>query len=149
MGLGRFRVHKKKEDLTDMSQPRGIRNNNPGNIEYNGTNWRGLEDPAHDGRYCIFIDAVYGIRALARVLKTYYNKHGLNTVSGIINRWAPPVENDTSAYIAHVAAVLGVDANEPFNVLDKLPELVEVIIRHENGVQPYSLQTIINGVELA
>jgi len=147
MDLGRYRIRKKKE--VDMNMPRGIRNNNPGNIEYNGTSWRGLAEPPHDGRYCIFTDAVYGIRAMARILKTYYQKHGLNTVSGIINRWAPPVENNTSAYIEHVARVVGVSEHEPFNVLDKLPELIEVIIQHENGVQPYTLHTIIEGVELA
>ena len=54
----------------DMSQPRGIRNNNPGNIEHNGTNWQGMDNPPHDGRFIRFVTPQYGIRAMARVLTT-------------------------------------------------------------------------------
>lgn len=132
-----------------MTDPRGIRNNNPGNIEYNGTDWQGLASPASDGRYCIFVDEKWGIRAMARVLTTYNKKYGLNTVRGIIERWAPSFENDTSAYIAHVANWLGVTEDQPYDVIKYLVPLVEVIIQHENGVQPYSISQIKEGVALA
>ncbi|MBF4328050.1 structural protein P5, partial [Vibrio anguillarum] len=84
---------------------RGIRNNNPANIEDNGTPWRGRM--GNDGRFIIFDSPVNGIRALARILNTYKVKHGLNTIEGIINRFAPPVENDTNSYIAHAEKVVG------------------------------------------
>ncbi|MBF4365893.1 structural protein P5, partial [Vibrio anguillarum] len=111
------------------------RNNNPANIEDNGTPWRGRM--GNDGRFIIFDSPVNGIRALARILNTYKVKHGLNTIEGIINRFAPPVENDTNSYIAHAEKVVGVPRNMPLTP-DKYPSLIKVIIKHENGVQPYS-----------
>lgn len=132
-----------------VKQPRGIRNNNPGNIEYNGTAWRGLDNPPHDGRYCRFTDPVYGIRALARVLINYQRLHGINSVRSVINRWAPPHENDTESYISHAASVLGVGADDVISLQEHLPQFVRVIIRHENGQQPYSDQQISQGIEMA
>lgn len=130
-------------------QPRGIRNNNPGNIEYNGTQWQGLDNPPSDGRYCRFTDPVFGIRALARVLGNYQRLYGINTVRGIINRWAPPVENDTASYINHVARVLGVGPDDVINVHDHMTQLVQVITLHENGQQPYADQQIVDGIRMA
>lgn len=132
--------------------PRGIRNNNPGNIEYNGTPWHGLDtaEPS-DGRFCRFIGATWGIRALAKVLITYQNVHGLNTVRGMIDRWAPPHENDTGAYVAHVAQQVGVEPDAPIDIHDCgiASKLVTAIIQHENGTQPYNDDVIENGLALA
>ncbi|MGF1855337.1 structural protein [Vibrio anguillarum] len=125
---------------------RGIRNNNPANIEDNGTPWRGRM--GNDGRFIIFDSPVNGIRALARILNTYKAKHGLNTIEGIINRFAPPVENDTNSYIAHAEKVVGVPRNMPLSP-DKYPSLIKVIIKHENGVQPYSDEVINAGIAAA
>ncbi|NCO47143.1 MAG: structural protein P5, partial [Vibrio sp.] len=122
---------------------RGIRNNNPANIEDNDTPWRGRM--GNDGRFIIFDSPVNGIRALARILNTYKAKHGLNTIEGIINRFAPPVENDTNSYIAHAEKVVGVPRNMPLSP-DKYPSLIKVIIKHENGVQPYSDEVINAGI---
>jgi hypothetical protein len=71
---------------------RGIRNNNPGNIRYTGTPWQGLDEPKSDGQFCRFANPCWGIRAIARTLITYQDKHGLNSVYQMIARWAPPVE---------------------------------------------------------
>ena len=69
----------------------------------------------------------------------------------IINRWAPPVENDTGAYVSQVAKVVGVSPTEPLNLDDDLimAKLVTAIIWHENGVQPYPAALILAGVKLA
>lgn len=76
-----------------------------------------------------------GIRALARLLITYQDKHGLHSVRGIISRYAPPVENNTWAYARQVAASMGVDLDEGIDVHQYSPmePLVRAIIRHENG----------------
>jgi len=50
--------------------PRGIRNKNPGNIKL-GTDWDGLADEQSDPTFCIFKEAVWGIRALMRILLVY------------------------------------------------------------------------------
>ncbi|MER5002585.1 structural protein, partial [Providencia stuartii] len=92
-------------------QARGIRNNNPGNIDYNkANNWKGQlpHDPSIEPRFCRFESPVYGIRALMALLRTYQRKYGLKTVSGLIDRWAPTNENNTRAYINGVAKELGV-----------------------------------------
>jgi len=123
---------------------RGIRNNNPGNIRKSGDNWRGLvpDDMQTDKSFFIFDNALFGIRALMKILLTYESKYGLNTVRGIIDRWAPPVENDTESYILHVSEKLGVLSNEEINVYDNLVPLAQAIIKHENGINPYSAATL-------
>ena len=128
--------------------PRGIRNNNPGNIRH-GEDWKGLATDQLDDEFCTFVDAQHGIRAMGRTLLTYERKHGINTVKKIINRWAPPVENDTGAYVKHVAQRVGVNADEVIRVADHLEDLVAVIIRHENGVNPYDPEVIMEGCQLA
>ena len=54
--------------------PRGIRNKNPGNIKL-GTKWDGLADEQSDPVFCVFSEAVWGIRALMRILLTYRFTH--------------------------------------------------------------------------
>jgi len=86
-----------------MSAPRGIRNHNPGNIRRSADPWQGLAKDQNDDAFFQFAEPKWGIRALARVLISYQDRHGLRTVRGIVSRWAPPVENKTSSYIDHVA----------------------------------------------
>lgn len=133
--------------------PRGIRNRNPGNIDYApGVKWLGLDDPPSDGRFCRFTDAVFGIRALCKVLLAYQRKHKLLTVRQIINRWAPPSENDTGAYVASVAKRLGVEPDAPLSLetdRERLASLAEAIITHENGEQPYTRVTIDLAINMA
>lgn len=128
--------------------PRGIRNHNPGNIRH-GDDWQGLRDTQTDKNFCQFVSPEFGIRALARVLMNYEKKHGLNTVRGIIGRWAPPNENNTDAYMNYVACVLEVDVDDVIDVVDSLPELVPAIIHHENGMYPYSSKTVALGIDMA
>ncbi|EBZ5858841.1 hypothetical protein ACO3WQ_004720 [Salmonella enterica] len=129
---------------------RGIRNNNPGNLEYSKTNpWVG--QTGDDGRFAKFETPEHGIRALGRNLLSY-QRQGIDTVSDIINRWAPPQDNNnTDAYIKAVCEQLGVtpdqqlDASNP----DTLKALCAAIIHHENGSQPYSDQQLSTGVSAA
>lgn len=88
---------------------------------------------------------------MARTLLTYHDKHRLKTVRGIINRWAPPVENDTGAYAAQVAAAVGVKPNESIDLhsYPVMRAIVVAIIKHENGQQPYSDLLIDTALNLA
>ena len=131
-----------------MEATRGIRNNNPGNIRH-GDDWDGLAKVQPDPAFCLFTTPEYGIRAMARVLTNYQRRHGIKTVRGIITRWAPPKENDTDAYVDHVAQVVGVDPDEPLVVIEVLPRLIPVIIKHENGQMPYSDDQIATGIRMA
>lgn len=124
---------------------RGIRNNNPGNIRH-GDKWRGLSASQPDPAFCTFVAPVYGIRAMVKILRNY-RKRGINTVAEIISAWAPTVENDTAAYIKSVCSRTGVGPNDPIEPTN--PDLIKAIIKHENGSQPYSDNTINDGIKLA
>ena len=132
-------------------QPRGIRNNNPGNIRRNGDPWQGLAKDQTDREFFTFQSAVYGIRALARLLITYQDKYGLCTIEGIITRWAPVIENNTASYIQAVARNTGFSALQTLDMhrFEHLKPVVEAIIQHENGQQPYSDTEITKALVLA
>lgn len=130
--------------------PRGIRNNNPGNIEANSANmWSGTE--GDDGRFVKFKEAKWGIRAMAVLLTNYQLLHKLNTIEGIVNRWAPPKENDTGSYVDVVAATVGIEPHEPIDISDAsvMMPLVKAIITVENGQQPYADSVILEALKLA
>ena len=142
-----------------MANTRGIRNNNPGNIERTPANkWQGrmpresmsLEQRG-ESRFEVFSTPAWGIRAMCVLLITYFDRYDCNSVRKIISRWAPPGENNTEAYIRGVAAAVGVDAGAFINLHEyaRLRPLVEAIIRHENGRQPYSDDVIEEGLRLA
>lgn len=135
-------------NMSGNNLPRGIRDKNPGNLINNGINWQGATGT--DGRYLVFDTAVDGIRAIASTLNTYRHKHGLNTVRGIISRWAPPKNNDTTAYIRAVANHVSEGADQPLpDTLSTNTHLIAAIIHHENGMQPYSDQTIHKAIQEA
>lgn len=136
--------------FTDMSLPRGIRNNNPGNIRKSADAWQGLADVQPDSAFFTFKDPVYGIRALAKILRNYRDRYGLTTITGIISRWAPPNENNTQAYAQAVASAVGVSPSEPLAFdAGQLRALVAAIIHHENGQQPYDMELIDDGISRA
>jgi hypothetical protein len=141
-----------------MKPTRGERNNNPGNIDRNATKWQGMSvDQSGDVRFVVFSEPVWGIRALAKVLLSYSKKFApgtardIDTVREIVNRWAPPVENNTDAYVNTVARALGVGADEHIVVEDAatLDALTKAIIAHENGRCRYPDDLIARAVDKA
>ncbi|EPL4467638.1 structural protein [Proteus mirabilis] len=123
-----------------MARPaRGERNNNPGNIRH-GSKWQGLSAQQTDKDFCQFVSPEYGIRAIYKLLQTYQKKYELNTVESIIDRYAPPNENNTAGYINRAAKDIGVSVNEPINVSSKpvAIALATAIVGVELGYQPYS-----------
>ncbi|RZK07200.1 MAG: structural protein [Pantoea sp.] len=138
--------------MTGNKKPRGIRNNNPGNIRW-GDEWQGLVPKSQrtDKSFCQFISPEYGIRAMIVILRNYQSKYGLRTITGMIKRWAPPNENNTQAYINSVVQATGTEADQPIDLLNscKLFPLLQAIIRHENGSQPYEFNVFVSAFELA
>lgn len=139
-----------KEEIgnVNISGPRGLRNNNPGNIRRGPSLWRGRSRTQRDASFVQFTSSKWGIRALGKILLNYNRFYRLNTVAGIINRFAPSSENNTSAYINAVAREVGVRPDQKINVRQVLPALIAAIIHHENGQQPYSDAQIIEGIGL-
>lgn len=137
----------KKTRVIESATVRGIRNNNAGNIRAKEIIWDG-QTGIDDKGFAIFKSSEWGIRALAKLLLNYEKIHGLNTVAGIIGRYAPTNENNTGEYVNSVSGSLGVDPHTPFSVGEKLTPLINAIIKHENGINPYSSVLIANGIAL-
>ena len=130
---------------------RGLRNNNPGNLRPGGGDWLGLVgyDPAAGGpdSYLVFDTVDHGLRAMAITLANYQRHHGINTVNGIIARYAPAADgNPEAAYAGFVAGRLGIAPDQQFDVIGRLPDLMAAMISFEQGFNPYSREHIANVV---
>ncbi|KIC79690.1 MULTISPECIES: structural protein P5 [Pseudomonas] len=146
-----------------MTTPRGIRNNNPGNIDFNPRNaWQGqlgLEEGVAKPRFARFDQAENGIRALGKLLLNYRGKDGMpgvgrpgiDTPLEFISRWAPSSENNTLAYAQAIAKRLGVGVRDSIDISKPqvLREAVVGIIVHENGGNPYKAEVIDEGIRRA
>lgn len=126
--------------------PRGIRNNNPGNIVKTPQAWNG-EIQGNDNKFKTFASPQAGINAVGTLLNKYYAQ-GKNTIADIIRTYAPPSENNTIGYIRDVAKKLNVNPLQKLNLSDPMVKgaLVKAIIEHENGHVPYSDNTILGSI---
>lgn len=115
--------------------PRGLRNNNPFNIRLNIHNkWLGAI-PGEDPLFVTFESLDYGIRAWCVLIKNYVKRHHCSTICSIVNRFAPPSENNTLQYIRFVNKYVGncrVDPSSP-DFLFRLGYAMWIV---ENGVEP-------------
>lgn len=128
---------------TDLNAARGVRNNNPGNLRGDDP-WQGKVG-ADQGGYLQFASAKDGLRALAINLKNQQDVHGLNTINDIVEKYAPVQDNnDVEAYKITLSQIMGVKAGDKLNLSDPktLSQLMEGIILHENGGQPYGKPSI-------
>lgn len=140
--------------IVAISKMRGVRNNNPGNIE-KGIKWKGLAAQQTDSRFASFVHPKWGFRAIARILLGDW-REGQNTVRSLIEEWSPSIDvhagkavaQNTGAYVAAVARHLSVGPDEPINVPAKLPQLLDAIARHENGGYRYDPAIITEGITL-
>ncbi|UAW58428.1 internal viron protein D [Escherichia phage vB_EcoA_ASO2B] len=126
---------------------RGIRNNNPGNIRVSKDQWEGMT--GDDGSFVTFDSPESGVRALGKNLLSY-GRQGYDSIEKIINRWAPPNENDTKAYIDSVVAATGIPATQSLDLSnpDTLSALAQAISFHETGSR-YNPEVYQKGVERA
>lgn len=101
--------------------PAPLRNNNPGALMPNG-------------QMAQYPDMQTGLAALDKNLQSY-GKQGVNTLAGVISKWAPPNQNDTQAYIKDVSQRLGVNPNQPIDLANPAVRqaISTGIMLHENG----------------
>lgn len=133
VSVGRY-IGGRAEAMHGLLAPRGIRNNNPGNLR----SWAGA---GSDGQFAQFATPEAGLNAMAQNLQTYMRKRGLQSVRGIISRWAPASDgNLTNDYIAQVSKEMGVSADARLNASDvnTVASLMHAITRRENGYDPYA-----------
>lgn len=120
-------------------KPRGLRNNNPGNIRNSdATDWKGEVNPSDkkDSAFEEFQTMAHGYRALIKLLQNYRKYHGCRTIRDFIRRWAPRTENNTSAYILTVCRQMKVKPDYVPDVNDKetMCAFASAISLVENGV---------------
>lgn len=125
-----------KSYLNMAGLPRGLRNNNPGNLVKTTINWQGkvpLENNT-DSRFEQFVELRYGIRAKMRDLISDIKK-GNNTIKKLITEFAPAFENNTAGYINSVVKMVGIGMDVPITSLteDTLVGLCKAIAFVENG----------------
>ena len=120
---------------------RGLRNNNPLNIRrVAGTKWKGHRTEQTDKSFVQFESLEWGLRAAFCILETYRRKYKAVCVEDIINRWAPPSENDTRKYVETVCRLTGFGGKERLEE-SQLPALVYAMAFVECGA-PISKETI-------
>lgn len=141
----------------DSLIPRGIKNNNPGNVRYNtAVLWTGLDDPASDGSFCRFRTPQFGIRVMAYI-QLNYQSAGYETIGQRIDRWAPPTENDDASYENDVCTRMNTLIGEGFRTftrldvtdIDVMRAMLKAITIHENGYCPYNDDIFDEGIRMA
>ena len=114
---------------------RGIRNNNPLNIRRSKDQWQGMKKTQSDSSFCQF--------------ETF--EYRLYTIRGIVQRWAPPGENNTEAYIRNVSRLTGISADEPLGIPSEHPArwmLVGAAMAiQENGTEVMDWLAMLRGWE--
>ena len=140
---------------------RGIRNNNPLNIRHSADRWQGARMKQTDPSFVQFKTMAYGYRAAWRTLQTYYERFCMQskpfTVRNIIERWAPPTEHDTEAYIRTVLRLSGIGGKENLlppataTVYGRLSKLIGSMTVMENGIRMNQVdeEAIAEGYRLA
>ena len=120
--------------MRNNNLPRGLRNNNPGNIRRNSDVFQG-EKTSSDKEFNQFKSMAYGYRAIFKILSNYYRNYKLDTIRKIIGRWAPENENNTNAYIKAVSDYAGIPADDPININDReqMIRIVAGMSKVENG----------------
>jgi hypothetical protein len=116
----------------------GIRNNNPCNIKHSSANnWAG--QIGSNRNFCVFSSPLYGLRAAFVLIRNYYMKHRLRTVSEIISRWAPDGSCIERNYSRFVAQGCGITPTEKINPDDEdfMVAFVKGMVTFENGICPY------------
>ncbi|WP_447876939.1 hypothetical protein [Serratia fonticola] len=131
------------------SGPRGIRNNNPGNLNFAGQAGAQKEG-GPNGRFAVFQSMTAGVAALYRQIQLYASR-GINTISKIVNKYAPAADNNNvGAYIKALMGATGKDANEALDTSDMqtMMSLLRGIINHENGKGHVSDDQILKGMQV-
>jgi hypothetical protein len=133
-GISAYDWAKKKVIESDFVNS-GIKNNNPGNIR----DWPGTIKK--DG-FAVFSSIEDGMKAAAKNLEAYQDKHGINTLSGILHRWAPTGDgtNNPDNYTKYMAQATGLGANEMLDLHNKTiqAKILKNLTRFEHGREAVS-----------
>lgn len=149
----------------DPHQTLAAINHNPLNLRPlpGGQKWNGQVSSNYNsvsGNFCVFENNVYGVRAAVINMQSQI-KTGIRTLGQMINRWAPPVENNVSAYLDHVLKLSGLYADYDMSWMlssdasvlrgqkYNLAKIVAAMNIHEAGGATVDQQDISEGIDLA
>lgn len=112
--------------MTNSTQPRGIRNNNPLNIRRSNNAWLGKIPASSDPQFEQFVTMEHGVRAAMVNMRTIIKRHkNACTLRRLINTWAPPSDgNNTDYYVtrvalgAHLSPCTYVDMQNKIQIID-------------------------------
>lgn len=124
--------------------PRGVRNNNAGNLRITPIKWKNKipKDKNTDGSFEQFYTYTDGVRALMIDVKSKIVKY--KTIGAILAIYAPVSENNTAAYITQVERKTGINRNTILTPNEStIKALTRSIIEVENGKAYYN-DSIIN-----
>ena len=126
--------------------PLGLRQRNPGNIRP-GAGFIG--ETGQGSGYSTFASDDEGLRAIQRLLMTYGDEYGLNTIRGLANRYAPKSENPTESYIDFLSQRTGIGPDEEIDLAGRGSDLIPAIVGFEQGQQPFSQAQIDRAIRAA
>ena len=162
----------------DARNSRGYKNNNPGNMIRAGNDpWHGeIRDPAlaqndvqraelTNGRFCVFVEMKYGIRAMRKTLHAYQTGFGCISIRDYISHWAPQPkkldtahvgdvsggedQNDDTSYSDKVASVVGISPDDPIDLNTQGFLMIQGMVAVELGGMPYTQEQLQAGWTLA
>ena len=124
---------------------------NPGNLRKSAVRWLGEKDTTSD--FSEFENPTYGVRAMAKTLMTYQNKHKISTIRDIVNKYAPTSDkNNVESYIKFISNKTGIAPTAKLNLNDKtvLMPLMEAMIEQEVGKENVpTKKEIDDGIKMA
>ena len=93
------------------------------------TYWLGQKGRDAHG-HAVFKSPEWSLRAGTLVLRSYYQRHGIKTIRGIVERFSTC---NHAEYTKYLCDRLKLDPDEEFNVMRRMPELVRHMVRFESG----------------
>ena len=93
------------------------------------TYWLGQKGRDAHG-HAVFKSPEWSLRAGTLVLRSYYQRHGIRTIRGIVERFST---NNHEEYTKYLCSRLHLEPDEEFNVMRRMPELVRHMVRFESG----------------
>lgn len=103
-----------------------FRNNNPGNLRFVG---QAGAEPGEKG-FARFESPMAGFVALVRQVELDQSRG--YTLDQFMNKYAPPSENNTAAYVAQMEKWLGINRNDPISNVSAI-ELAKKLARYESN----------------
>jgi hypothetical protein len=123
-------------NVQNKNLPRGLRNNNLGNLRISAVKWQGKVPVQNntDKSFEQFENVTFGIRAMLTDVANDITIKKFNTLTKLVTSYAPPSENDTVNYINFVSKYTGINPNQELK-LDPviLGKIVKAKILIENG----------------